>query len=141
MTEPDRYLLDTSVVIDLPDPTEIEPDAEYLISTITVAELNVGIHTADNPVQRSERLARLQWVSDAFDPLPFTVATARMYGQLVALLLAAGRNYRPRRMDLLIAAVAATYRLPLLTRNPADFADLHPLLVLIGLEPPPDPPE
>ncbi|MGH3937140.1 MAG: type II toxin-antitoxin system VapC family toxin [Pseudonocardiaceae bacterium] len=134
MSEPDRYLLDTSVVIDLPGPAdEITSDAEYLISTITVAELNVGIHTADNPVQRSERLARLQWVSDEFDPLPFTVATARVYGQLVALLLAAGRNYRPRRMDLLIAAVAVTHRLPLLTRNPDDFKDLHPLLVLIGL--------
>jgi len=137
MNEPDRYLLDTSVVIDLPGPNEIAPDAEYLISTITVAELNVGIHTADNPVQRSERLARLQWVSDTFDPLLFTVATARMYGQLVALLLAAGRNYRPRRMDLLIAAVAATHRLTLLTRNPADFKNLHPLLTLIGLEHPP----
>lgn len=131
MSEPDRYLLDTSAVIDLPGPAEIAPHAEYLISTITVAELNAGIHNAMDPVQRSGRLARLQWVSDAFDPLPFTVAAARMYGQLVALVLAAGRNPRPRRMDLLIAAVAATHRLPLLTRNPADFADLRPLLVLI----------
>ena len=93
-----------------------------------------------DPASRSgwfERLNRLQWVSDTFDPLPFTVAKARIYGQLVALLLAAGRSHRPRRMDLLIAAVAATHRLPLLTRNPADFKDLHPLLVLIGLSSPP----
>ncbi|MGH3805216.1 MAG: hypothetical protein ACRDRU_00925 [Pseudonocardiaceae bacterium] len=75
-----------------------------------------------------------EWVSDTFDPLPFIVSAARRYGQLIALVLAAGRNSRPRRMDLLIASVAAHHRLPLLTRNPADFAGLTPLLILIGLD-------
>lgn len=134
MSTVERYLLDTSAVIDLPGPAHIAPDAEYLISSITVAELNAGIHAAMGPVQRADRLARLQWVSESFDPLPFTVGAARMYGQLVALVLAAGRNPRPRRMDLLIASVAATHRLPLLTRNPGDFAGLDPLLTMIGLD-------
>ncbi|MGH3753720.1 MAG: type II toxin-antitoxin system VapC family toxin [Pseudonocardiaceae bacterium] len=134
MSEPQRYLLDTSAVIDLPSPAQITPDAEYLISSITLAELNAGIHAAKSPVQRAERLARLQWVSDTFDPLPFTVGAARMYGQLVALVIAAGRNPRPRRMDLLIASVAAFHRLPLLTHNSADFANLSPRLILIGLD-------
>jgi toxin FitB len=133
VSEPQRYLLDTSAVIDLPGPAQITSDAEYLISSITLAELNAGIHAAQDPLQRADRLARLQWVSDAFDPLPFTVGAARMYGQLVALVLAAGRNPRPRRMDLLIASVAAHHRIPLLTHNPADFANLGPLLIPIGL--------
>ncbi|MGH3815947.1 MAG: type II toxin-antitoxin system VapC family toxin [Pseudonocardiaceae bacterium] len=134
MSEPGRCLLDTSAVIDLPGPAQIRSDGEYLISSITLAALNSGIHTATNPIQRADRFARLQWVSDTFDPLPFTVGAARMYGQLVALVLAAGRNPRPRRMDLLIASVAAHHRLPLLTHNPADFADLSPLLILIELD-------
>jgi predicted nucleic acid-binding protein len=133
VNEPERYLLDTSAVIDLPSPAQITSDAEYLISSITLAELNAGIHAAKDPLQRADRLARLQWVSDTFDPLPFTVGAARTYGQLVALVLAAGRNPRPRRMDLLIASVAAHHRLPLLTHNPTDFADLSQLLILIGL--------
>ena len=92
MSEPERYLLDTSAVIDLPSPAQITPDAEYLISSITLAELNAGIHAAQ------------------------------------------GRNHRPRRMDLLIASVAAHHRLPLLTHNPADFTYLSPLLIMIGLD-------
>jgi len=128
-----RFLLDTSAVIELPNPTDIRSDAEYLISSITVAELNAGIHTTEKPVERARRLARLQWVSDVFEPLPFTVPAARMYGQLVALVIAAGRNPRPRRMDLLIASVAAINQLPLLTRNPKDFSGLEPLLIITPL--------
>jgi predicted nucleic acid-binding protein len=127
------YLLDTSAVIDLPAESEIDPDAEYLVSSITVAELNAGVHSAGHPVERARRLARLQWVSEIFDPLPFTAATARMYGQLFALLIAFGRNPRPRRMDLLIAAVAATHQVPLITRNPDDFTGLKPLVAVIRL--------
>lgn len=131
-----RYLLDTSAVIELPSSADVRPDAEYLISSITVAELNAGIHTTDKPVERARRLARLQWVSDVFEPIPFTVPAARMYGQLVALLIAAGRNPRPRRMDLLIGAVAAINQLPLLTRNPKDFSGLEQLLIVTPLTAP-----
>jgi predicted nucleic acid-binding protein len=129
-----QYLLDTSAVIDLPSKdAPIADGAEYLISSITVAELNAGIHHAPNPVERAVRLGRLQWVDQDFDPLPFTGATARMYGQLNALVIAAGRNPRSRHMDLLIAAVAATHQLPLVTRNAKDFAGLAPLVELVDL--------
>lgn len=46
---------------------------------------------------------------------------------------AAGRNPRPRRMDLLIAAVAAANRVPLVTRNGSDFAELREMLQVIAL--------
>lgn len=130
MTSPSQYLLDTSAVIDLP--TEIEPDAQFLVSSITVAELNAGIHTTASPVERASRLARLQWV-EALEPLPFTTVASRMYGQVYAMVLAAGRNPRPRRMDLLIASIAAAHQLPLITRNEADFADLKPLVQVVAL--------
>ena len=129
-----RYLLDTSAVIDLPAAGEVRPDSEYLISTITVAELNAGIHTTNDPVERARRLSRLHWINDAFDPLPFSVAAARMYGQLVALVIASRRSHRRRGMDLLIGSVAAIHRLPLVTRNPADFAGLESMLTIVGID-------
>jgi predicted nucleic acid-binding protein len=58
VTQPVRYLLDTSAVIDLPASGQVKPDSEYLISTITVAELNAGIHTTNDPVERARRLSR-----------------------------------------------------------------------------------
>lgn len=133
MTQPVRYLLDTSAVIDLPASDQVEPDSEYLISTVTVAELNAGIHTTGDPAERARRLARLYWINDSFDPIPFTVPAARMYGQLVALVIASGRNHRRRGMDLLIGSVAAIHRLPLVTRNPDDFAGLESMLTVVGL--------
>ncbi|WP_181776008.1 type II toxin-antitoxin system VapC family toxin [Amycolatopsis pittospori] len=36
-------------------------------------------------------------------------------------------------MDLLIAAIAATHRIPLVTRDGADFTDLAPLVKVIAL--------
>lgn len=56
-----------------------------------------------------------------------------MYGQLYAMVLDGGRQPRGRRMDLLIAAVAAIHRIPLVTRNGADFTDLAPLVKVIAL--------
>ncbi|WP_240519502.1 hypothetical protein [Amycolatopsis antarctica] len=40
---------------------------------------------------------------------------------MVALVLAANRDPRPLRMDLLIAAIASSRGLPLCTRNEGDF--------------------
>ena len=59
--------------------------------------------------------------------------STRMYGQLNAMMIAAGRNPRSRRMDLLIASVAATRKLPLVTHNTKDFAGLAPLVELVDL--------
>lgn len=79
------------------------------------------------------RIDRLQWLAETLDVLPLTESAGRMYGQLYAMVLAAGRNPRPRRMDLLIASVAAVHQLPLATRNAQDFAGLAPLVELIDL--------
>ncbi len=79
------------------------------------------------------RLARLQRVEATITSLAFTPETARMYGQLYAMVLDSGRHPRRRSMDLLIAAVAAIHRLPLVTRNGADFTGLEPLVKVIAL--------
>ena len=56
-----------------------------------------------------------------FESLPFDNAAARAYGTIYAAVLADGRKPRGgRAIDLLIAAIALSERLPLDTRNPAD---------------------
>jgi predicted nucleic acid-binding protein len=137
MTEP--VLLDTSAVIALPDSTELPVERPTAISSITLAELASGIHGAARPRDRAARLVRLQRVEALMVCLPFTPDAARMYGQLYAMVLDGGRQPRGRRMDLLIAAVAATNGLPLVTRNPSDFIDLTPLVKVIALPGRPNP--
>lgn len=117
-----RYLLDTSAVISRPTPEEVPDGTEFMISSITLAELNAGINAIADPVKRADRTARLQWISGEFIAIPFTRTEAIMYGQLAARVLAVGRSPRSRLTDLLIASVAATHRMPLITRNPKDFA-------------------
>lgn len=128
-----RGLLDTSVVIDLPKvPIEQLPD-ELAISTVTLAELAAGPHASDIPAERAARQQRLQWAEATFDPLPFDAEAARRYGQVYALVRASGRRPRRRLADLLIASVAVANDLPLLTRNPADFAGLESVLTVVSV--------
>lgn len=129
----DAVLLDTSAVIDLPGPEEFTFAAPAAISSITLAELAAGVHGAARPRDRASRLVRLQRVEARMVCLPFTPDAARMYGQLYAMALDGGRQPRGRRMDLLIAAVAAIHGIPLITRNGADFLDLAPLVKVIAL--------
>ncbi|MEZ7132561.1 hypothetical protein ACBR40_45125 [Nonomuraea sp. AD125B] len=66
-----------------------------------------------------------------FEPLPFDAEAAARYGSLVALTLAAKRDPRPRRMDLMIAAIASSQGMPLYTRNTDDFVGLESLVTVV----------
>lgn len=125
MTAPSPALLDTSVVIDLQRiPNESLP-AELAISALTLAELAAGPHATDDARERARRQDRLQRIESIMDPLPFDVAAARAYGHVYAATRAKDRKPRgARAVDLMIAAVALANDLPLLTRNPGDFAHL-----------------
>jgi predicted nucleic acid-binding protein len=98
-----------------------------------LAELAAGPHATDDPETRAVRQARLQWAESTFDPLPFDAEAARAYGVIYAAVLSIGRQPRKRLADLLIAAVAAANSLPLVTRNPDDFAGLGSQLSLISV--------
>ncbi|GEM34001.1 hypothetical protein NN3_50080 [Nocardia neocaledoniensis NBRC 108232] len=128
--EPSRGLVDTNVVIlfDELDPAEL-PE-EIVVSSITMAELASGPHYTTDAGERAVRIERLQNAEALFDPLPFDTRAARRFGHLIAAVLATGRNPKPRRVDLLIAAIASTHRLPLYTVNPKDFAGLEALVDL-----------
>lgn len=126
-----RGLLDTCALIDLELlPLHALPD-ELSIASITLAELSAGPQSTTDPTERARRQARLQHVEAAFDPIPFGTLEARAYAMVHAATVQAGRSSRSRFADLLIAATALANNLPLVTRNPQDFAPLGDLIDII----------
>lgn len=119
-----RVLLDTSVVITPPIAGLASVADVVAVSAISVAELEYGVGAAADPVERHRRRRRLQLVIDALEVIPFDIAAAESYGLLANLVRAAGRDPRPRRLDMLIAATAERHGLSLATRNAADFRHL-----------------
>lgn len=69
----------------------------------------------------------------AFDPLPFDAEAAARYGTLVGLTVRANRNPAPRRIDLMIAAIASARNLPLYTRNEHDFKGLEDVVEVVAV--------
>lgn len=133
MTEPTAGLLDTSVLIDhdLVDPAAL-PEASA-IAAITLAELAAGPHATQDRAERGRRQDRLQWAASAWEPLPFDAGCARAYARLYAATRARGRSPRTRVADLLIAATAVAYNLPVYTRNPDDFQALASVLRVVAV--------
>lgn len=129
-----NVLVDTCVVIDYEklDLASFRGTNPF-ISTVTVSELAFGIGTTEDPVKRLSRSERYHSALEVFGVLDFDLAAARQYGMLAALVAQAGRNPRPRRFDLQIAATAAAHGLPLLTRNPDDFKGTERLVDVIAL--------
>lgn len=128
-----RGMLDTSAVIDLPalDPARLPVEAA--IPAIVLAELAQGVAMTKSAEQVMIRSQRLADIEAAFAAIPFDREAARRYGTLVALTIAADRDPRPRRIDLMIAATAAAHGLPLYTRNPDDFRGLDSAVTVIAI--------
>ncbi|MEV4130251.1 type II toxin-antitoxin system VapC family toxin [Nocardia sp. NPDC049707] len=126
-------VLDTCAYLDL---DVLDPDALPKIpeiTAITLAELNQGVAMAKDAATRSARSEQLGAAIVDFDPLPFDEDAATRYGTLVALTVAAKRDPKPRRMDLLIAAIASARGLPLYTRNGKDFRGLESMLEVVAI--------
>jgi hypothetical protein len=127
-------LIDTSVVIDLPEIDLSQLPAEVAISAITLSELAAGPHATSDAAERARRQDRLQRTEATFEPLPVDAGVARAYGRVYAAIVASGRKARGRRaVDLLIAATAVSSGLPLYTRNPDDFNGLADLVQIVGI--------
>lgn len=132
----DRYesgVLDTCTYIDLSqlDPVFLPEVPE--ITAITMAELQQGVAMAKNAITRAARTELLGTAIVDFDPLPFDGDATARYGTLVALTIEAKRDPRPRRLDLMIAAIASAHDLPLFTRNIDDFAGLEDMVTVIAV--------
>jgi predicted nucleic acid-binding protein len=126
-------VLDTCTYIDLGllDPMDLPAVPE--LTAITMAELQQGVAMAKDAGVRAARMEKLGAAVADFDPLPFDGEAAARYGTLVTLAIAAGRDPRPRRMDLMIAAIASVQGLPLFTRNADDFKGLDGSLTVVAI--------
>lgn len=120
-----RGLLDTCVLIDLPDIDAEKLPVEAAVPSIVLAELAQGVAMTRDPVEILARSQRLADAESVFSSIPFDREAARRFGTMVALTIKADRNPRLRRMDLMIAATAAAHGLPLYTRNGDDFTGLE----------------
>lgn len=114
-------ILDTSVVIELPNLTAEDLPAFPTISVITLAELSVGPEVSKNAQERAMRQLVLQQTEASFEPLPFDAACARRFAIVAGCLRQSGRKTQARAFDALIAATALAHDLPLYTRNAQDF--------------------
>jgi len=128
-----RVLLDTSVIIDPPAQGIASFADEVSVSALAVAELYYGVGASTDPVQQLHRRQRLQLVLDLYDVLPFDAEVAEFYGLLANIVRQAGRNPRPRRMDLLIAATALRHGYSLATRNGTGLRHLERVLTVIDV--------
>jgi predicted nucleic acid-binding protein len=124
-------VLDTCTYIDLGllDPMTLPAVPE--LTAITLAELHQGVAMAKDAASRASRTEKLGAAIVEFEPLPFDGQAAARFGTLVALTLDANRDPKPRRLDLMIAAIASARGLPLYTRNAKDFAGLDSLVEII----------
>ena len=126
-----RGLGDTNILIHLERLAVDQLPAELLTSTVSLAELSAGAHSAVDPVERAWRVLRVQRVEATFSPLPFDAEAARLYGIIAAEVIAMGRKPRGRVADLMIAGIAAANKLPLFTTNPADFRGLESVVTAV----------
>ncbi|MFD5680159.1 PIN domain-containing protein [Streptomyces bacillaris] len=126
-------VLDTCTYIDL---DLLEPErlpALPALTAISLAELQQGVAMARDPLVRAARMEKLGAAVADFEPLPFDADAAARYGTLVTLVLAARRDPRPRRLDLMIAAIASVRELPLYTRNADDFKGLESAVTMVAV--------
>jgi len=131
-----RGLGDTNILIYLERLAVDQLPAELLTSTVSLAELSAGVHSAADAGERARRVLRVQRVEATFSPLPFDVEAARQYGIVAAEVIAMGRKPRGRVADLMIASIAAANKLPLLTTSPGDFRGLESVVTVVPVPAP-----
>ena len=120
-------------MIEFPAAQVAEVTDEVAVSAVTIADLQYGVAVASDPLLQMSRRRYVQVILDRFEVLAFDVTTAEYYGALAGLVRQRGRNPRPRRMDLQIAATAARHGLILLTRHGSDFTGLQSALKIVDL--------
>ena len=128
-----RLLADTSVLIEPPTEEEIEAhglaEAEQAISTMSIAELHLGVLVAADHEQRGHRLRRLAAIEARLEALALDSPSARCLGAYMAKARHARRSLRVR--DAIIAATAEAHGLTVLSRDD-DFERFDCELISLG---------
>lgn len=120
-----KYLLDTNICIYAirRKPEQVAKKMKAVsarhslsLSSITVAELEYGVHKSATPQKNAITL--LKFLSP-FDVIPFSEEAAAFYGRLRAELEARGKPIGAN--DMLIAATALSHDCILVTNNQDEF--------------------
>ena len=126
-----RFLLDTCVISELvakrPDPGVVQwiddiGEEKVYLSAITIGEIKKGIEKLPDSRRKG---ALTEWLEDDLltrfrnKILPIDIGVMLVWGELTAKLEVQGRKMPA--MDSLIAAVALSEKLSLVTRNEDDF--------------------
>ena len=123
------HLLDTSVCVSLirgrSASRALPPSETCIVSVITAAELEVGIHRSARP--RAQRLA-VDGLLACFTVLPFESSAVADYGEIRTELEKKGNTIGP--LDLLIAAHARCLGAAVVTGNVSEFKRVKGLKVL-----------
>ena|SRR5438552_3239641 len=123
-----RGLADTSLFIawELDRPLVAEPPAEIAVSVVTVAELRLGVLTAQDNAVRARRLETLS-AAEEFDAVPIDRDVAVAWASLRLNLRDAGR--RMPLNDSWIAATAIAHDIAVVSQD-ADYDDVPGLTVI-----------
>jgi predicted nucleic acid-binding protein len=119
-----RGVLDTSVFIAAEQDRELAVDAlpeQAAISVVTLAELELGVHTAAAEEVRGRRLRTLQAARATYVALPVDEAVASAFAEVVAIARRGG--HRPKLQDTWIAATARAHGAAVYSRD-SDFDEL-----------------
>jgi tRNA(fMet)-specific endonuclease VapC len=119
-----KYLLDANVCIQymnrrsepLIRKLEQHPPDDIAVCAIVEAELYYGAMKSNNP---EGTLAKQQVFLQPYQSLPFDTSATRDYGRIRAFLEKKGTKIGPN--DLIIAAIALTHDLILVTHNTDEF--------------------
>lgn len=104
------------------------------MSALTLAELTVGPAVAVSVTDRVRRAQRLRQAEGSFEVLDFDSECAHSYVGVYGAVLKAGRKaWGAQAVDLMIAATALAYRLPLYALNSADLRGLNGLIEIVDL--------
>jgi len=117
-----RYMLDTNVVSHIMQGRDADllarlaqlPVGRVVISSITLAELEYGLHRKGQPVRLKNAMTQILL---RMDVLPWDEPVARCYGELCATLEAKGINFSD--LDMMIAAHAVAVDATLVSRDRA----------------------
>lgn len=119
-------LIDTSVFVEIEqrgqsidEVSRVVAGEPVALSSVTAAELILGVERADAGWRRERRAAYLEVAFSALLVVPFDLPAAREYARLTAYLRRTGQEVGAH--DQMIAATALAHGFSLLTRNMRHF--------------------
>jgi tRNA(fMet)-specific endonuclease VapC len=131
-------MLDTNVFIHSErskSPIDFSPWEKYgdvYISAVTVSELLVGVHYADNESRKARRSAFVESILSKVPVLDFNTEVARVHAGLFTSLSRQGMMIGAH--DLIISATALVHNCAVLTENKNEFERVPGLKTILFLK-------